>query len=195
MQDETAAALNRPAAQNIAVAHGRGQADHVLFLALLQFVEHVDKAHVLDGLVDDEPHRALVRVANHVDHGVTEALVAHAGHRHQKLAPEGIHRTSPSPVNLLHAAVAAICRSRSADRGVSSLPRCSAVSGLPMLRSTLSILLTLLAAPALAAATAEQELAPGVAARLIAAPGGANGTTYAALELNLPPGAHTYWRL
>jgi DsbC/DsbD-like thiol-disulfide interchange protein len=64
-----------------------------------------------------------------------------------------------------------------------------------MLRSTLSILLTLLAAPALAAATAEQELAPGVAARLIAAPGGANGTTYAALELNLPAGTHTYWRI
>lgn len=64
-----------------------------------------------------------------------------------------------------------------------------------MLRSTLSILMTLLATPALAAATAEQELAPGVTARLIAAPGGTDGAAYAALEVNLPPGTHTYWRL
>ena len=81
-----------------------------------ELFEDVGEAHVLDRLVDHQPHRAFVAVADDVDHRVAKALVAHAGHRHQKLSLEGIHRTFSVAPNLLHIAMAAICRSRRADR-------------------------------------------------------------------------------
>ena len=62
-------------------------------------------------------------------------------------------------------------------------------------------LITLLAVlsslcPALAGETAWQEIAPGVSLRLISTGTvAANGTTLAALELDMPPTTKTYWRV
>lgn len=54
----------------------------------------------------------------------------------------------------------------------------------------------LIAAPAFAAQTPWQELAPGVKARLISADAAsAEGTTMIALELDMPPDFKTYWRV
>lgn len=64
-----------------------------------------------------------------------------------------------------------------------------------MLRPILITFLTLAAAPALGASTAGQELAPGAVARLVASGNVVNGVTYVALDLQLPPGSHTYWRI
>jgi DsbC/DsbD-like thiol-disulfide interchange protein len=52
-----------------------------------------------------------------------------------------------------------------------------------------------LSAPALGAATEWQELAPDTRIRLIASESVADGTTWAALEVDLPPGTKTYWRV
>jgi len=64
-----------------------------------------------------------------------------------------------------------------------------------MLRAALCILVTLAAGPALAGATAWQEISPGVKARLISSDSVSNGETLAGLELDLPQGTNTYWRI
>lgn len=64
-----------------------------------------------------------------------------------------------------------------------------------MLRLILILVVTLAAGPALAGASAWQEIAPGVKARLISADAIVAGTTQAGLELDLPAGTHTYWRI
>src|SRR3569833_2163593 len=97
--------------------------------------------------------------------------------------------------NLLHIAVAAICRSRSADPDVPLVLTACAVSGSVMLRLLPILIVTLAASPALAGATAWQDIAPGVRARLISADTVTGGTTRAGLELDLPAGTHTYWRI
>jgi len=64
-----------------------------------------------------------------------------------------------------------------------------------MLRLLPILVVTLAASPALAAATAWQDIALGVRARLISADSITAGTTRAGLELDLPAGTHTYWRV
>lgn len=54
---------------------------------------------------------------------------------------------------------------------------------------------TLLASPVLAGATDWQEIAPGVTARLIASDTLSDGLTMAGLELVMPAGTKTYWRI
>lgn len=56
-------------------------------------------------------------------------------------------------------------------------------------------LVTLAAEPALAAATPWQDIAPGVRARLIASDVLTDGRTVAGLELQMPEGTKTYWRI
>lgn len=64
------------------------------------------------------------------------------------------------------------------------------------MRRLLSIaLVTLASGPALAGASAWQELAPGVRARLVSSDTLSDGHTMAGLEIQLPPDTHTYWRL
>jgi DsbC/DsbD-like thiol-disulfide interchange protein len=58
------------------------------------------------------------------------------------------------------------------------------------------VFLTLTATPALAGATAWQELTPGAQVRLISTgEADGNGTLLAGIELQLPPSANTYWRI
>jgi DsbC/DsbD-like thiol-disulfide interchange protein len=64
-----------------------------------------------------------------------------------------------------------------------------------MLKLLPTLIVTLAASPALAGATAWQDIAPGVRARLISADTVTAGTTRAGLELDLPAGTHTYWRI
>src|SRR5579862_6591835 len=64
-----------------------------------------------------------------------------------------------------------------------------------MLRLVLFALVTLAAAPALAAATPWQDIAPGARARLISSDTLVNGATLAGLELDLPQTSNTYWRI
>lgn len=54
---------------------------------------------------------------------------------------------------------------------------------------------TLVAAPALAAASPWQEISPGVRARLISSDALAEGHTMAGLEIQLPSQTYTYWRV
>ncbi len=63
-----------------------------------------------------------------------------------------------------------------------------------MLRILAVIAVTSLAAPAFAAATDWQEIAPGVKARLISSDTLVDGVTLAGLELDMPAGTNTYWR-
>ena len=64
-----------------------------------------------------------------------------------------------------------------------------------MLRPLLALVLLALPSAAHAGASAWQDIAPGVAARLVSDDHIVNGRTRAALEVNLPPGFKTYWRL
>ena len=64
-----------------------------------------------------------------------------------------------------------------------------------MLRLLPYLLVTLAASPALAGATAWQELASGASVRLISSDRMDGGETLAGLELRLPEGANTYWRI
>ncbi len=64
-----------------------------------------------------------------------------------------------------------------------------------MLRLIAIIAVTFLAAPAFAAATDWQEIAPGVKARLISSDTLTDGMTLAALELDMPQNTNTYWRI
>jgi len=64
-----------------------------------------------------------------------------------------------------------------------------------MLRAATLISVTLATAPAFAAATAWQELTPGARVRLISSDALADGATVAGIELQLPEGANTYWRI
>ena len=64
-----------------------------------------------------------------------------------------------------------------------------------MLRIALSLCVTLAAGPALAGATAWQEIAPGVKARLISSDSVSNGASLAGLELDMPGATNTYWRV
>ena len=64
-----------------------------------------------------------------------------------------------------------------------------------MLRAALCLFLTLAAGPALAGATAWQEISPGVKARLISSDRIVDGTTLAGLELDMPQATNTYWRI
>jgi DsbC/DsbD-like thiol-disulfide interchange protein len=64
-----------------------------------------------------------------------------------------------------------------------------------MLRSALFLVVTLLAAPALAGASDWQELAPGVHARLISSGTVQNGRMLAGLEIAMPNSTNTYWRI
>jgi DsbC/DsbD-like thiol-disulfide interchange protein len=64
-----------------------------------------------------------------------------------------------------------------------------------MFRAATLVVVTLASAPALAAATDWQELAPGARVRLISADTLTNGTALAGIELQLPPSANTYWRI
>lgn len=64
-----------------------------------------------------------------------------------------------------------------------------------MLRAALCLFVTLAAAPALAGATAWQEISPGVKARLISSDRIVGGVTMAGFELDLPEGTNTYWRI
>ncbi len=62
-------------------------------------------------------------------------------------------------------------------------------------RLLLALSVTAAVSPALAAATDWQELAPGVRARLIASDRIDDGRTLAGLELDMPAGTRTYWRV
>lgn len=64
-----------------------------------------------------------------------------------------------------------------------------------MLRSCAVIAVTLLAQPALAGATAWQDIAPGVKVRLISSDTLDGSTTLAGLELDMPANTNTYWRI
>jgi DsbC/DsbD-like thiol-disulfide interchange protein len=64
-----------------------------------------------------------------------------------------------------------------------------------MLRPALLIAVTFAASPALAGATAWQEISPGVKARLISSDSVSNGVTLAGLELDMPQTTNTYWRI
>jgi DsbC/DsbD-like thiol-disulfide interchange protein len=57
------------------------------------------------------------------------------------------------------------------------------------------IAVTFGASPALAAATLWQEIMPGVKARLISSDKIEDGRTLAGLEIDMPPGTKTYWRV
>lgn len=64
------------------------------------------------------------------------------------------------------------------------------------MRILVLVVALLLAAPAVAAETAWQELSPGVKARLVSSDvRAADGTTLVALELDMPTGTKTYWRV
>lgn len=77
-----------------------------------------------------------------------------------------------------------------------SLFRAGAVSQTRMWTRLLpALLVTAAASPALAAATDWQELAPGVRARLIASDRLDDGLTLAGLEIAMPAGTKTYWRV
>lgn len=59
-----------------------------------------------------------------------------------------------------------------------------------------ALLLTLLAAPASAAETAWQEVAPDTRVRLVSSDVlGADDTTFVGLEIDMPAGTNTYWRI
>jgi DsbC/DsbD-like thiol-disulfide interchange protein len=64
-----------------------------------------------------------------------------------------------------------------------------------MLRAALCLFATFAAGPALAGATAWQEISPGVKARLISSDSIVGGTTLAGLELDMPQATNTYWRI
>lgn len=64
-----------------------------------------------------------------------------------------------------------------------------------MVRLIAAIAVTLLAAPAFGAATDWQEIAPGVKARLISSDKLTDGVALAGLELDMPAGTNTYWRV
>lgn len=64
-----------------------------------------------------------------------------------------------------------------------------------MLRTIAFLLVTLAASPALAGASDWQEIAPGVKARLISSDRLAEGRSLAGLEVTMPPGTKTYWRI
>lgn len=64
-----------------------------------------------------------------------------------------------------------------------------------MLRSLIIALVTFAAAPALAAATPWQEIAPEVRARLVSSDVLDNGSSLAGLEIDMPEGTKTYWRI
>jgi len=64
-----------------------------------------------------------------------------------------------------------------------------------MVRLLLPLLVTLAASPALAGATAWQELASGASVRLISSDRMDGDQTLVGLELRLPDGANTYWRI
>ena len=64
-----------------------------------------------------------------------------------------------------------------------------------MLRLIALIAVTFTAAPAFAAATDWQEIAPGVNARLISSDTLTDGLTLAGLELDMPDNTNTYWRI
>jgi DsbC/DsbD-like thiol-disulfide interchange protein len=63
------------------------------------------------------------------------------------------------------------------------------------MRLELLICLTLATSPAFAGASPWQEIAPGVRARLISADAVVAGRSLAGLELDLPQGTNTYWRV
>lgn len=64
-----------------------------------------------------------------------------------------------------------------------------------MSRLWVFLVVTLAASPALAGATAWQDLAPGVRARLISGDAISGGKMLAGLELDMPETTKTYWRL
>jgi DsbC/DsbD-like thiol-disulfide interchange protein len=64
-----------------------------------------------------------------------------------------------------------------------------------MIRVALLLGMTLCASPVLAAATAWQEVASGASLRLISADTLDNGAAVAGVELQLPAGSNTYWRI
>lgn len=65
-----------------------------------------------------------------------------------------------------------------------------------MLKIIAGLIAVFLSTPVLAAATPWQNVAPSVKMRLISTDTrSANGTTYAALEIAMPPNFKTYWRL
>lgn len=64
-----------------------------------------------------------------------------------------------------------------------------------MLRTASLLALTLLATPALAGATAWQDLAPGARGRLISSDTVVGGKMLAGLELDMPADTKTYWRI
>lgn len=64
-----------------------------------------------------------------------------------------------------------------------------------MLRLAAFIAVTLLATPAFAAATDWQEIAPGVKLRLISSDKIVDGHSLAGIELDMPQGTNTYWRI
>jgi DsbC/DsbD-like thiol-disulfide interchange protein len=64
-----------------------------------------------------------------------------------------------------------------------------------MFRAPLVLIVTLAAGPALAGATAWQEISPGVKARLISSDTIVGGMTLAGLELDMPQTTNTYWRI
>jgi DsbC/DsbD-like thiol-disulfide interchange protein len=64
-----------------------------------------------------------------------------------------------------------------------------------VLRTVIIVGVTLAAAPVLAAASPWQEISPGTRARLISSDTLTEGHTMAGLEIELPAGTYTYWRI
>ena len=87
MQDEAAAAVDRPAIAHDEIAGRRRQPDRLLLVHDAELHQKIGKQHLLR-LVDDQAHRAFVAVGADIDHGARETVVLHAGHGDEELVVE-----------------------------------------------------------------------------------------------------------
>ncbi len=73
VEDEAALVLHRPPEMDVEVPHVGARRD-------VQLAEQLSEVDRIEGLVDHQPHRAVLVVGAHVDHGTFEARIGHRRH-------------------------------------------------------------------------------------------------------------------
>src|SRR4029453_12045368 len=87
MENETTAAIDRPAVTYDKIPRGSGKPDRLLLIQDAKLHQQVRKAQRL-GLVDDQTHGALVAMRADIYHRAREAVILHARHGNQELVVE-----------------------------------------------------------------------------------------------------------
>ncbi len=102
MKNEPAGRLDRPASKDVGMGDPVRQPDRLFRFDHVQLHQQVAKAHPRGRVIDDDPHRPVIRVQTQIDDAATEAIIGHSGHGDEELARQPSVQCTCWPVKFIN---------------------------------------------------------------------------------------------